>query len=391
MRRAALALAGVAGAAVLGATAWYRHAPPKPAAPAPPAVPVITATVTRRDMPITLDGLGRVQAFNTVSVKPLVTGQIEQIAFVEGQAVKPGDLLVQIDPRIYRANLQEAQAALARDKAHLENAGTNLNRDTPLARQGFATERELDTQQARVAQLDAMIQSDQAAVDRAQVELGYTKITAPIPGVTGLRLIDVGNVVHPADPGPLVVITQVQPIAVLFTLAQNDLPAVQQAKTHAADGLPVEAWTQDGAQLLGRGGLAVISNEVDAASGTVTLKGEFANADRALWPGQAVQARLAVRIEPNVPTIPAAALQRGADGIFVWVVGTDGTVSSRAVVAGPVQHGTAIVTSGLGGGEQVVSDGQYGLVAGTHVIVQSGAAAQAMARSIDPGKLGISP
>ncbi|WP_186002674.1 efflux RND transporter periplasmic adaptor subunit [Mycobacterium sp. KBS0706] len=369
--------------------------PVSSAAPIPvvPPVPVAEATVTKQDVPIELDGLGRVQAFNTVTVRTQVEGQIQQIAYDQGQTVKKGDLLVTIDPRIYQAKLEQDQAALARDQAHLANAQANLGRYKPLERSGYATDQQVDTQQAMIDQLQASIKGDQAVIDQDQVELGYTKITAPITGVTGFRLVDEGNVVHPTDANGLVTIAQIQPIAVLFTLPQAALPDIQRQMAGAGTaGLTVEAWSQDGTGKLDTGTLETLDNTVDAASGTITLRADFPNPQKMLWPGEFVQARLVLRVQHDGLTVPAAVVQRGPDGAFAWVVRPDGTVVPQPIQVAQMVRGTALVTSGLAAGQTVVSDGQYGLQRGDTVTARGPAdAADAPLMNSQTDTLGIQP
>ena len=338
----------------------------KPSAVA--AVPVAVADVAKGDVPIERDGLGRVQAFNTVTVRTQVEGQIDRIAYDQGQTVRKGDVLVRIDPRLYQAKLEQDQAALARDKAHLANAVANLDRYLPLAHSGYATAQQVDTQQAMVAQAQASLKADQAVIDQDQLEVDYTTITAPIGGVTGLRLVDEGNVVHPTDANGLVAITQVQPIAVLFTLPQAALPDIQTRMAGAGKAsLTVEAWSQDGKVELDAGTLEMVDNRVDAASGTITLRADFPNAKKLLWPGEFVQARLILAVRHDGLTVPAPVIQRGPDGTYAWVVHPDGTAAPQPIQVGQLLHGTALVDAGLTAGETVVTDGQYGLKPGDRV------------------------
>ncbi|MGO4125687.1 efflux RND transporter periplasmic adaptor subunit [Inquilinus sp. YAF38] len=365
-------VAGISGSLfVLGTDAFDPVSTAAPISVVPP-VPVAEATVTRQDVPIELDGLGRVQAFNTVTVRTQVEGQIQQIVFNQGQTVQQGDLLLTIDPRLTQAKLEQDQATLARDQAHLANAQANLGRYKPLERSGYATDQQVDTQQAMIDQLQASIKGDQAVIDQDQVELGYTKITAPISGVTGFRLVDEGNVVHPTDASGLVTIAQVQPIAVLFTLPQAALPDIQRQMASAgAAGLTVEAWSQDGATRLDTGKLETLDNTVDAASGTITLRADFPNAQKLLWPGEFIAARLVLRVQHDGLTVPAAVVQRGPAGAFAWVVRPDGTVATQPIQVAQSVRGTALVTAGLTAGQTVVSDGQYGLQPGDTVVARS--------------------
>jgi multidrug efflux system membrane fusion protein len=385
-------VAGTSGSLLLGIDIFGSASTASPV-PVVQPVPVAEATVTKQDVPIELDGLGRVQAFNTVTVRTQVEGQIQQIAYDQGQTVQKGDLLVTIDPRLYQAKLEQDQAALARDQAHLANAQANLGRYKPLERSGYATDQEVDTQQAKIDQLQASIKGDQAIIDQDQVELGYTKIAAPITGVTGFRLVDEGNVVHPADANGLVTIAQVQPIAVLFTLPQAALPDIQRQMANAGTaGLTVEAWSQDGTSKLDTGRLETLDNSVDAGSGTITLRADFPNAQKMLWPGEFVQARLVLRVQQGGLTVPAAVVQRGPDGAFAWVVRADGTVAPQPIQVGQSVRGTALVTSGLAAGQTVISDGQYGLRPGDAVAARSPAdATDAPLMNAQTDQLGIQP
>ncbi len=398
-RRRRLLWGGVAAAVLLAAAVFVLRDPGDPAGTAKPAssAPVSTATVTSGDVPIELEGLGRVQAFNTVTVRAQVGGQVDKVDFEDGQAVQPGKLLAQIDPRPLQATIAQDRAMIDRDRASLANAETDLRRYVPLAGQGIVSAQQVATQRSLVAQLHGTVAADTAVLDRDQVQLGYTSITAPIAGVLGLRQVDAGNTVSPADPGGLVVLTQIQPIIVLLPVAQSSLPEVQLRQTASgAAGLVVQAWTQDGARQLDQGRLAALSNQVDVASGTVTLKAVFPNPGRTLWPGASVTARLVLDVQHAGLTLPGSAVDQGPQGSFVWVLAGDGTVSPAPVQVAQVVHGTALVT-GVKAGEQVVTDGQYGLTPGTHVAVQqptprsSAAAAPQPLRSNQPNRLGISP
>lgn len=367
--------------------------------PGPPTVPVTVAAVAQGDVPIELDALGRVQAFNTITVRTQVAGQIQKLAFEEGQPVQAGQLIAQIDPRPLQATVAQDQAALARDRANLANAEADLRRYIPLATKGLVSTQQVETQRALVAQMNATIDADQAGLDRDQIQLGYTSITAPIAGIAGLRLVDIGNVVSPTDPQGLVVITQVQPIAVLFTVPQADLPEIQTRMTEAgSDGLVVEAWSQDNSRKLGTGQLSIINNLVDPTSGTVTLKGIFPNQQHLLWPGQFVSVRLVLHVQKGGLTVPSAAIQQGPKGAYVWTVAQDGNARQAAVTVEQSVRGQALISSGLTVGEQVVTNGQYGLTPGAHVAVQPSETPQD--NSGQPGRpmrnnqnirLGISP
>ncbi len=364
-----------------------------------PVIPVTTTTVASADVPIELEALGRVTAFNTVTVRTLVAGPIKSIAFKDGQAVRQGDPLFQIDPRSLQASVDQDKAAVERDRAALANAEADLRRYQPLAGNGVVSTQQVETQRSQVSQLHATVAAGLAALDRDQVQLGYTTITAPITGVLGFRLVDVGNVVSPSDQNGLVVLTQVQPIEVLFALPQANLTNVQaQQAASGGKGLAVQAWTQDGSRQLDQGTLAALSNQVDAASGTISLKALFPNPRQSLWPGASVTVRLVLETQPDGLTIPLTAMDQGPAGPFVWLVAADNTTRPVQIQVRQQIRGQALVSSGLKAGDQVVTDGQYGLTSGAHVAVQQ-PSSQPAARGTSapplhtnqPGRLGISP
>ncbi len=357
-----------------------------PAAPRQPGVEVSVATVKLSNVPIELDGIGHVQAYNTVHVMPQVAGQVVKVAFSEGKPVHVGDLLVEIDPRIYEAKLEQDQADLAKDTAHRDNAQLNLTRYQDLAKSDAIAAQTVDSQASRFAQEQATLLADKAQIDQDRIALGYTRITAPIDGIAGFRQVDVGNLVAPGGTQALLTITQVQPIAVLFTLSQDNLPAIQ---AHSSAGpLTVEAWSQDGAALLDTGTLEAPDNTVNPTSGTITLKAVFPNPGNRLWPGQFVEARLIVARRPHAATIPLVAVERGPSGTFVWVVGRDHTVRTRAVRIAQTAHGVALVDAGLKWGEQVVTNGQYGLRPGARVTPSTN---PSLLKNTQAGTLGIVP
>ena len=385
-----------ASVAVAAAAAYFvLDRPEKGKAAAPPPAPVLAAQVRSGDVPIELDALGRVSAYNTVTVRAMVGGQIKRIAFADGQVAAAGDTLVQIDPRPFQATVDQDKATVDRDRANLANAESDLRRYGPLLKQGVVSQQQVETQKSQVSQLHATVAADLAALSRDQVQLGFTTVTAPIAGVLGLRLVDVGNVVSPGDPAGLVVLTQVQPVAVLFTVPQSTLSDIRARQAVAgSQGLAVEAWTQDGARKLAEGRLEALSNQVDATSGTLTLKATFPNPDRALWPGASVLARLVLDTQHGGLTVPSAALDQGPQGPFVWLVNGDGMVKAVTVQVRQIARGAVLVSQGLQAGQSVVTDGQYGLSDGAYVTVQQAGAAQADApplRRNGANRLGIAP
>ncbi len=363
--RLGFSCAAIAAVAV-GLIEYSRSERQKPVDPVQPvAVPVIAATVQKHPVPIVLDGIGTVTALNTAVIRSQVSGLLVGVDFQEGQAVKKGDLLAQIDPRTFQAQLDQAEAALGRDKTHLANAQANLNRYAPLASKGYATEQQLADQQAAVAELQNTIKSDAAAIDSAKTELSYTELTAPFDGVTGIRLLDVGNVIHPTDPSGLVVVTQVQPISVVFTLATSAIPTVQEALSHGP--LQAVALSQDGKKELDTGRLLLVDNQANPSSGTVRLKALFPNQQRQLWPGTFVNVRLTTSVDQDGLTIPLDAVQQGPQGQAVFVVGADHKVTLRPVSLRQSLNGEALVDKGVSAGETVVVRGQYRLAPGTLV------------------------
>ena len=356
---AAIGLAGLA--------AWRLDAaqpPQQPPMPAPP-IPVVAAKVAVSDFPVVMSGIGTVMPYNVVDMHAQVTGTIERIGFVEGQVVHPGSLIAQLDPRPYQAALQQAEAALTRDQAHLANAQANLNRYLPLLKPGFASDQQVTDQKAAVSQQQAAVASDQAAIFNARTQLGYTTITSPIDGVTGIRRVDLGNIVQPSTATPIVTITQIQPISVVFTLPQDDVPAVQAAMAKAT--LSVIAYGQDDHTKLDEGTLLLVNNTISQSSGTAQLKATFPNASRALWPGEFVNVRLIVGVHHGVVNLPLSALQQGQDGAFVFVVLPDGTVRQRPVNVAETLDGRAVIDRGLRPNDHVVTEGQYRLSNGATV------------------------
>jgi len=331
----------------------------------PTPVPVTTAQVRKADFPVYLDGLGTVQPFDTVTVRSRVDGEVVKVAFDQGQMVKEGDVLVQIDARPYKAALDQALAKKAQDEATLKNAQADLQRYTSLAKESFASRQQFDTQQALVGQLTAQIAGDQAAIDSAQTQFDYTTIKAPLSGKTGFRLVDAGNIVHGADTTGIVTIVRLQPISVVFTAPEEELPRINQAL--AASAVPVEALTSDGKRSLGQGTLALVNNQVDQASGTIAMKATFANGNNALWPGQSVSTRLLVDTLKQVAIVPSAAVERGPNGPYAFVVGQGDKVEMRNLEVNQEGHDQSVVSHGLAPGETVVTAGEYRLTQGAVV------------------------
>ena len=347
------------------------------AAPAPPpAVSIVAGTVAQHDVPIYLSGVGTVIAYNTDVVRAQIQGQIISINFTEGQTVHTGDLLAQIDPRPYQALIEQYTGNLERDQAQLKNAQTNLARYSQLGSKGWATPQLVETQQAQVGELQAAIKTDQALIDAANVQLSYTRLTSPIDGVAGIRQIDVGNIISPSNTNGLVVVTQLHPISLIFTLPETNLPQIQQQQQKTKTPLPVLAYSQDNTIQLDQGVLGLVNNEILQTTGSIQLKGTFDNNSNRLWPGELVNARLLVDTRHNGLTVPAAVVQQGPKGPYAYVVNPDSTVAVRPIKVAQVTDGEALIDSGLKANEQVVVDGQYKLQPGAHVTILHGQAAQ---------------
>ena len=328
-------------------------------------VAIEAAAVTRTNVPINVEGLGTVQAFNTVTVTSRVDGALQKLGFTEGQMVHKGELLAQIDPRPFQAALGLAQAAKAKDEAQLASAKQDLQRYMLLAPQNLASQQVLDAQKATVAALEAQVKGDQASIDNARTQLDYSTITSPIDGRTGIRKVDVGNNVHATDTSGIVVVTQVQPINVIFTLPEEDLPRINEAMS--AGELSVAAYARDESTKFDSGTVQLVDNQIDQATGTIRLKAVFPNKTNKLWPGQYVNARVLLRTQQNALTIPDAAVQRGPDGLFAYVIKPDSTVEMRPLQVGQESGGVAVVQSGLREGERVATSNQYRLEPGAHV------------------------
>ena len=328
-----------------------------------PSVRVTTAPVQKTDFPVYLTGLGTVQGFNTVVVRTRVDGQIDKVAFKEGQLVNQGDLLVEIDPRPYQATLDQAKAKKAQDEANLANANLDLQRYTKLGE--FATKQQTDTQRSTVAQLTAQISADDAAIFNAQTQLDYTQVKAPISGVAGLRQVDIGNIVNAATQTGVVTIAQIEPIAVIFTAPEEQLPYINEAQ--AIKPLKVIALTTDGKKTLSEGSLSVINNQVDTTSGTIRLKAVFDNKDHALWPGQSVSTRLLVKTLKDATVVPDDAIQHGTNGLYAYAVAKDNKAELRKVKVSQSIDGRSVVDEGLAPGDQVITAGVYKVQSGTLV------------------------
>jgi membrane fusion protein, multidrug efflux system len=332
-------------------------------------VAVSVTPVKQADFPVILESLGQVQAYNTVLVRARVDGQIEKIAFQEGQKVKQGDLLAQIDPRPFQATLDQAVAKKAQDEANLANAKLDLTRYATLAKQDFATKQQLDTQNSLVLQLTASLAADTAAIDAARVQLDYTTIRAPISGRAGFRLIDEGNLVNAGQQTGIVTIDQLQPISVIFTEPQENVVRINQ---ELAAGAPeVTVMNADGAELA-TGRLTISDNQIDLATGTIRLKAEFENKDNSLWPGLAVTTGLKLGVDKNILTVPADAVQHGQSGLYVYVIDDQNRAAVRTVKVARLNTNTAVISDGLKEGERVVTTGQFLLQPGTLVTIDTG-------------------
>ncbi len=367
-------IAGVlAVGAVCGGVWLYTHRTPtaggaeKPVAGGAGArvVPVVAAPVTQRDVAITLDGLGTATAANTVTVRSQVDGRLEKVLFREGQEVRRGDLLAQIDPRLFEIQRHQAEGALARDQATLKNAKLNMERFEDLRKRNLVPQQQVDDQGTLVGQAEGAVAIDRAALENARLNLDYARITSPIDGVTGVRLIDAGNLVHASDQTGIVVLTQLDPIAVIFTLPQDDLPAVSEQLRKGT--LDVQAFARDGKTRLGSGHVLLIDNQINQNTATIRIKALFPNPHRALWPNQFVKAQLLLTTLKDVLVVPATAVQRGPEGLFAYVVGQDQTVTAQKIEVERTQGDLSIISKGLAEGDLVVVDGQAQLRPGAKV------------------------
>jgi multidrug efflux system membrane fusion protein len=337
----------------------------KAQAAGPRTVSVATAQVQRQDVPVYLTGLGAVTAFNTANIKSRVDGQIMKVKFQEGQNVKQGELLLEIDSRPYQVQLEQVQAQLFRDQAQLRDAQLNLQRYTTLIPSGSIAQQQVDTQKALADQLEGTVRTDQAQIDNAKLQIIYCHITAPFSGRVGLRQVDPGNIVHAADTNPMLILTQLQPIAVIFTLPEDVLPNVAQHMKRST--LQVDAFSRDDQTKLATGKLLTIDNQIDPTTGTAKLKAVFSNTDNQLWPNQFVNANLLLETRKNSTVVPTAAILRGPQGTFVYAVNPDKTVQDKPVTVSLTQGDTTVITAGLNPGDMVVTDGQDKLQRGSRI------------------------
>jgi len=368
MARRAIGAVGIIGLAAIGVISWMglrSQAPIAAAQTAPQAIPVTAGVVAAQDVPIFLNAIGTVQAYNMVAIKSRVDGQIVRIDFKEGQDVKAGDPLFQIDPRPFQAALDQAQASKQKDEAQLAGAQLDLERYEKLIGTGYQTRQSYDNQKATVAQLQAAIKGDEAQISTTKLNLSYADIRSPIDGRTGARLVDKGNLVHANDNSPLVMVTEVKPIFVSFTLPQETLDDVHENNKEAP--LVVRAYSGDGKKQLAEGKLTLIDNMIDQTTGTIHLKARFENEDERLWPGEFVSLRVILSMRRGIATVPQQTVQQGPNGHYAYVIKPDNTVERRAVDVASIQDGIAVILKGLEAGERVVVDGQFRLTEGARV------------------------
>jgi membrane fusion protein, multidrug efflux system len=366
----ATTLIGLASLMAAGVAAWYvagnnPFANPQARTTSPRTIPVTDGKAELKDVPVYVSGIGTVQAYNTVSVRSRVDGQITKVLFKEGQEIKAGDPLFQIDPRPFQAALDQAVATKQKDEAQLKGAELDLERDRQLVGQGFQTRQGFEEQEATVGQLKGTIKADQAQIESAQLNLGYALVRAPIDGRTGQRLVDVGNFIQASQMTNLVTVTQLKPIFVSFTLPQDMLDEIRQNQHKAP--LVVQAVGSDDKSVLATGTLTLIDNQVDVSTGTIHFKASFANADERLWPGEFVSARVTLAVLANVVTVPAQTVMRGENGTYVYVIKPDDTVTRRDVKLGVTQDNLAVIESGLRADDHLVVEGQYRLSEGAKV------------------------
>jgi multidrug efflux system membrane fusion protein len=373
------AIAVVSGGVVLAGWLFSRHdTAHSAAAPPDPAIPVTAGTAQAQDVPVYIQGIGTIQAISTVNVKTRVDGQIMQTFFTQGQEVQQNAPLFLIDPRPFQATLDQAKANAAKDTAQLQGAQRDLARYGKLVGTGFQTRQSFEDQQATVGQLQGAVQADNAAIETAQLNLGFTMIRSPIGGRTGALLVDPGNFVQASAATPLVSITQMKPIFLAFTLPATKLDAIRQ--NQAAHPLEVDAYAADGTTLLGKGTLSFIDNHVDTTTGTIALKGTFTNTDERLWPGEFVNARLILATRHNAITVPAQTVMAGSNGDYVYVIGPNDTAQRRDVQLASRQDGLAVIAKGLTAGEEVVIGGQYRLANNVKVKIETAGTAAATAQ-----------
>ena len=375
MRSGWLGAGAVAALALGGYFFSHRHPLTEPARKGAhaAAVPVVVGQSTTRDMPVAFSGIGTVQPLSVVDVKTRVDGQLDRVAFTEGQEVHAGDLLAQIDPRPFEIQQAQADATRAKDEAQLRNVRADVQRYATLIDMGGVAVQTLEATKARVQSLEATIRADQAAIDTAKLQLGFTRLVAPMDGRVGLRLVNPGSIVHITDTTGVVTVTQMQPISVIFSLPQDELTDILAGASHGK--LPVVAFTRDGSRSLAEGVLSVVDSQVDSTTGQIRLRAVFPNTDRALWPGSLVSARILVRTDPAVTVVPSRAIMRGQEGEYAYIVNAEKTVDMRPVVTGPSSDGFTSVVSGIAPNETVVLDGQSRIAPGVHV----------KARMRDPG------
>ena len=367
-RRIVFGVAGIAVAAVIAVIFW-RHGSTQAAQSATPTVPVIVTEAAQQDVPIYYDALGTVEALNTVAIRAQVNGQIISIDFRQGQEVRKGDVLAKIDPAPFQAAFDQAVAKKSEDQAQLIDAEKDLARFKALVLKNAETLQDVDTQQAKVDTTKALLEADQASIEAARTQLNYATIVAPIDGVVGFRQVDIGNIIHTNDIGPLTVLTQIKPCTVAFTLPQSDLGPVREAMLHGT--VSVLAFDQENKEQIAEGKLLLINNQIDQNTSTIRLKAEFPNEDVRLWPGQFVHIHILITTRKNAVTVPATALQRGPEGFYVWVIKPDNTAEQRPIEAQTVNEDLAIAAKGLNAGERVVVDGQSRLDVGVHVAIRA--------------------
>jgi multidrug efflux system membrane fusion protein len=372
-RRRRIVAIAIAGVLVAGGGAYWLRAPgPETARAALPqgrAVPVSAVTAARQDVPVYVTGLGTVQASFTIAIHSQVDGIMQQVLFTEGQHVKKGDVLARIDPRLFQAALDQAKAKKGQDVATLSSAEKDLTRSKTLVVRSIATQQLVDQQQAKVDQLKASIEADEAAIETAQTQLDYATITAPSDGRIGVRLVDPGNLMHASDTRPIASLVLTQPSAVLFTLPMQVLDDLRD--TMARGPVEVTAFDQNNRRLLSTGKLLLIDNAIDQATATIRLKAMFDNADERLWPGEFVNARVALDIRRNVIAVPTTAIQRGQPGLYVWIVNADNVAEVRPIALGPASGDLTVIDKGVAEGERVVTDGQYKLQTNARVTITS--------------------